>query len=122
MNERVLELEGLSKTYGGRIQAVKGVTLSVGAGEVYGFLGPNGAGKSTTIRMLLTLIRPTGGTARVFGHDVRSSRQGLTRVGSLVDGGTFYPFLSGRENLRVLARTAGLKSTARIAAAVDRTL
>lgn len=114
MSERVLELENLSKTYGGKIQAVRGVTLSVGAGEVYGFLGPNGAGKSTTIRMLLTLIRPTGGTARVFGHDVRSSRQGLNRVGSLVDGGTFYPFLSGRENLRVLARTAGLKSEARI--------
>lgn len=117
MAERVLELDKLSKTYGGPkggVKAVKDVTLSVNAGEVYGFLGPNGAGKSTTIRMLLTLIRPTGGTARLFGQDVRSRPDALKRVGSLVDGGTFYPFLSGRENLRVLAETAGLKGTPRI--------
>jgi ABC-2 type transport system ATP-binding protein len=105
----VLELASLSKTYGrrGGVQAVRDVSLSVGRGEVYGFLGPNGAGKSTTIRMLLGLIAPTSGEARLFGEDLRSNRDVLRRVGSLVDGGNFYPFLSGRRNLEVLARTQG---------------
>jgi ABC-2 type transport system ATP-binding protein len=101
----VLELRGLSKTYGGGVRAVRDVSLSVGRGEVYGFLGPNGAGKSTAIRMLLGLIRPTAGEARLWGAPV--SPDALRRVGSLVDGGTFYPFLSGRGNLEVLARTQG---------------
>ncbi|HZF94464.1 MAG TPA: ABC transporter ATP-binding protein [Allosphingosinicella sp.] len=105
----VLELADLSKTYGrGKgVAAVKGVSLSVGAGEVYGFLGPNGAGKSTTIRMLIGLIAATSGEARLFGEDLRTNRNVLRRVGSLVDGGNFYPFLSGRRNLEVLARTQG---------------
>jgi ABC-2 type transport system ATP-binding protein len=105
----VIELADLSKTYGGggRVQAVRGVTLSVGAGEVYGFLGPNGAGKSTTIRMLLGLIAPTSGSVRLFGEALSSNPSPLKRVGSLVDGGAFYPFLSGRRNLEVLARTRG---------------
>ncbi|MBW3617707.1 MAG: ABC transporter ATP-binding protein [Proteobacteria bacterium] len=106
-NAPVLELDGLSKTYGGGVAAVQGVSLSVGAGEVYGFLGPNGAGKSTTIRMLLGLIAPTGGAARLWGHDVRRHKAVLSRVGSLVDGGTFYPFMTGRGNLEVLGRTQG---------------
>ena len=106
----VLELVNLSKTYGrrgGGVRAVRDVSLSVGAGEVYGFLGPNGAGKSTTIRMLIGLISPTAGEARLFGRDLRTDPSVLRRVGSLVDGGNFYPFLSGRRNLEVLARTHG---------------
>jgi ABC-2 type transport system ATP-binding protein len=106
----VLELVNLSKTYGrrrGGVRAVRDVTLSVGAGEVYGFLGPNGAGKSTTIRMLIGLIAPTSGEARLFGGNLRSNPSVLSRVGSLVDGGNFYPFLSGRRNLEVLAKTRG---------------
>jgi ABC-2 type transport system ATP-binding protein len=106
----VLELVNLSKTYGrrgGGVHAVRDVSLSVGAGEVYGFLGPNGAGKSTTIRMLLGLIAPSGGQVRLFGRDLRRDSSGLRRVGSLVDGGAFYPFLSGRRNLEVVARTHG---------------
>jgi ABC-2 type transport system ATP-binding protein len=106
----VLELVNLSKTYGGRgggVRAVRDVSLSVAAGEVYGFLGPNGAGKSTTIRMLLGLIAPTAGAVRLFGEELRTAPSGLKRVGSLVDGGAFYPFLSGRRNLEVLARTQG---------------
>jgi ABC-2 type transport system ATP-binding protein len=105
-----LELTGLSKTYGrrgGGVRAVQDVSLSVAAGEVYGFLGPNGAGKSTTIRMLLSLISPTAGEIRLFGRDLRSDPSVLRRVGSLVDGGNFYPFLSGRKNLEVLAKTHG---------------
>jgi ABC-2 type transport system ATP-binding protein len=106
----VIELADISKTFGRRgaaVRAVRGVTLSVGAGEVYGFLGPNGAGKSTTIRMLLGLIAPTAGIVRLFGQDLRVDPSVLHRVGSLVDGGAFYPFLSGRRNLEVLARTHG---------------
>lgn len=104
-----LELTNLSKTYGGRrrVNAVRNVSLSVGAGEVYGFLGPNGAGKSTTIRMLLGLISATTGNVRLFGQPLSSDSAMLKRVGSLVDGGNFYPFLSGRRNLEVLARTQG---------------
>jgi ABC-2 type transport system ATP-binding protein len=108
--EPVLELTDLSKTYGRgdkAVRAVRGVSLTVHAGEVYGFLGPNGAGKSTTIRMLLGLIAPTGGSVRMFGRPLSSDSSLLRRVGSLVDGGNFYPFLSGRKNLQVLARTQG---------------
>jgi ABC-2 type transport system ATP-binding protein len=104
----VIELVNLSKTYGRRgkgVPAVRDISLSVGAGEVYGFLGPNGAGKSTTIRMLLGLITPSAGQARLFGEDLSGNPAVLKRVGSLVDGGAFYPFLSGRRNLEVLART-----------------
>src|SRR4051812_14062212 len=98
----LLELVNLSKTYGrrgGGVRAVRDVSLSVAAGEVYGFLGPNGAGKSTTIRMALGLIAPTGGEVRLFGEDLRRNVSVLRRVGSLVDGGAFYPFFSGRRNL-----------------------
>ena len=113
----VIELANLSKTYGRRgkgVPAVRDVSLSVGAGEVYGFLGPNGAGKSTTIRMLLGLIAPSAGEARLFGEDLRNNPSVLKRVGSLVDGGAFYPYLSGRQNLEVLARTHGGAGGARI--------
>jgi ABC-type multidrug transport system ATPase subunit len=103
----VLELVGLSKTYRGGVRAVRDVSLSVSPGEVYGFLGPNGAGKSTTIRLLLGLIAPTAGEVRLFGKNLHAAPSVLRRVGSLVDGGAFYPFLSGRRNLEVLAHTHG---------------
>jgi ABC-type multidrug transport system ATPase subunit len=118
----VIELIGLSKTYGrrnGGVRAVRDVSLSVNAGEVYGFLGPNGAGKSTTIRMLIGLIAPTSGEARLFGTGLSGNASVLRRVGSLVDGGAFYPFLSGRRNLEVLARTHG-GGAERIDALLDR--
>src|SRR5205085_6017848 len=106
----VLALTDLSKTYGrrgGSVNAVRGVSIAVGAGEVYGFLGPNGAGKSTTIRMLIGLIAPSAGRVSLFGRDLAAEPSLLRRVGSLVDGGAFYPFLSGRRNLEVLAKTHG---------------
>jgi len=106
----VLALTDLGKTYGrrgGAVRAVRGVSLAVGAGEVYGFLGPNGAGKSTTIRMLIGLIAPSAGRVSLFGQDLAAEPSLLRRVGSLVDGGAFYPFLSGRRNLEVLALTHG---------------
>jgi ABC-2 type transport system ATP-binding protein len=101
MTDPIVVTEDLTKRYGD-ITAVDAVSLTVRPGEVYGFLGPNGAGKTTTLRMLLGLIRPTSGSAGVLG-----GRPGdptvLRRVGSLIEGPGFYPYLSGRDNLRVLA-------------------
>ena len=90
------------------MQAVEDLSLEVAAGQVYGFLGPNGAGKTTTIRMLLDLIRPDRGDVFLFGRHVRRERTVLRRVGSLVEGASFYDFLTGRRNLEVLALTSNL--------------
>ena len=117
MTDTIVVTEGLTRRYGPRL-AVDGVSLTVRRGEVYGFLGPNGAGKTTTLRMLLGLVRPTGGAARVLGLPP-GSPDALRRVGSLVEGPGFYPYLSGRENLRVLARYAGLGDAA-VDEALDR--
>jgi ABC-type multidrug transport system ATPase subunit len=100
----VVITEALTKTYpstssgrrGTRV-AVDRVSMTVQRGEVYGFLGPNGAGKTTTLRMLLGLVRPTAGTARVA----------TDRVGALIEGPGFHPYLSGRDNLRTVARFRG---------------
>jgi ABC-2 type transport system ATP-binding protein len=105
-----IQARGLHKQFGRgkkQVQAVQNLSLDVKAGQVYGFLGPNGAGKTTTIRMLLDLIRPTSGAVSLFGRPVRKDVDVLQRVGALVEGATFYPFLTGRQNLEVLARTGG---------------
>lgn len=103
MHPAIVETHGLTKRYGTGILAVDRLDLEVRHGEVYGFLGPNGAGKTTTLRMLVGLIRPTSGTARVV-DSTPGSPSGLARVGSLVESPAFYPYLSGRDNLRVIAR------------------
>ena len=103
----VIETSELCKSYGERIVAVDRLTMRVRRGEVYGFLGPNGAGKTTTLRMLLGLVRPTSGSARVLGA-APGSPDALARTGALIETPSFYPFLSGRDNLRVLARHAGV--------------
>jgi ABC-2 type transport system ATP-binding protein len=72
-------------------------------GVVYGFLGPNGAGKTTAMRILVGLLRADGGTIRLFGEEVCGRRRPLERIGALIEGPTFYPYLSGRDNLRVVA-------------------
>ncbi|MFL5760927.1 MAG: ATP-binding cassette domain-containing protein [Thermomicrobiales bacterium] len=113
----VVETRGLSKRYGERIVAVSDLALRVRRGEVYGFLGPNGAGKTTTLRMLLGLIRPTAGTALVLGEPPGSSR-GLARLGAMIEAPAFYPFLSAHDNLRVLAKHAGVPE-ARIEPVLD---
>ncbi len=95
--------EKLTKRYG-EVVAVQDLDLSVRAGEVYGFLGPNGAGKTTTLRMLLGLVRPTSGRVLLHGRPPGD----LSGVGALIEGPAFYPYLSGRDNLRVLARYAGV--------------
>ena len=110
MNERsnlAIEASGLVKLFG-KVRAVDGIDLSVPVGGVYGFLGPNGAGKTTTIRMLATLIRPTAGTASVFGHDIVREANAVRRRVSLT--GQFASVdedLTGRENLILLARLLG---------------
>jgi ABC-type multidrug transport system ATPase subunit len=106
----VIETNALSKRYGERILAVDRLELRVRRGEVYGFLGPNGAGKTTTLRMLLGLVRPTSGGALVLGARP-GSPQSLARLGALIETPAFYPFLSGRDNLKVLARHAGAPET-----------
>ena len=103
-----VETTALTKRYG-TTAAVEDLDLSVPAGEVYGFLGPNGAGKTTTLRMLLGLVRPTSGRVRVLGAEPGPGS--LTRVGALIEGPAFYPYLSGRANLRVLADHAGVRRT-----------
>jgi ABC-type multidrug transport system ATPase subunit len=106
----VIETREVSKRYGGAVVAVDRLTMRVRRGEVYGFLGPNGAGKTTTLRMLLGLIRPTSGRALVLGT-APGAPEGLARIGALVETPAFYPFLSGRDNLRVLAGHAGVPET-----------
>src|ERR1700693_4722016 len=98
----VIETNGLTKRYAADVLAVNNLDLRVRRGEVYGFLGPNGAGKTTTMRMLTGLLRPTAGTAKVVGH-AAGSIQSLERLGAMVESPAFYPYLSGSENLRVLA-------------------
>ncbi|MCH1865260.1 ABC transporter ATP-binding protein [Nocardioides sp. CFH 31398] len=105
-----VETRSLTKTYGDRT-AVDAVSLTVRRGEVYGFLGPNGAGKTTTLRMVLGLVRPTSGTATVLGEPA-GSPAATARVGALVEGPGFHPSLSGRDNLRTLARLRGLPDAA----------
>lgn len=115
--ELMIETRGLTKRYPGGITAVDGVELRVRRGEVFGFLGPNGSGKTTTLRMLLGLVRPSGGDARVLGERPGTAA-GLARIGAMVEAPSFYPFLSGRDNLKVLAGHAGVPE-ARIGPALD---
>jgi ABC-2 type transport system ATP-binding protein len=117
MTELVIETRMLSKRYGEAIVAVDDLELRVRRGEVYGFLGPNGAGKTTTLRMLLGLVRPTSGEAAVLGAPP-GAPEGLARIGSMVEAPAFYPYLSGRDNLRVLARYAGIED-GRVEAVLD---
>jgi ABC-type multidrug transport system ATPase subunit len=112
----IVETLGLTKRYGEDIVAVDALDLRVRRGEVYGFLGPNGAGKTTTLRLLLGLARPTSGSAVVAGAKP-GSPYGLARIGAMIEAPAFYPFLSGRDNLRVFARHAGVPA-ARIEAAL----
>jgi ABC-2 type transport system ATP-binding protein len=103
MSEPVLVMEGLTRSYGGRL-AVAGLDLEVRRGEVLGFLGPNGAGKTTTIRMCLGLIRPSSGRALILGRDVSShGAEVLPRVGALIEAPAVYGYLSGRANLLCFA-------------------
>lgn len=102
MTSSAIETRSLTKRYG-EIVAVDELSLRVPVGGVTGFVGANGAGKTTTIRMLLGLVRPTSGSARVLGESVTDPRRFLPNVGALVETPSFYPALSGKKNLEVLA-------------------
>ncbi|WP_328749597.1 ABC transporter ATP-binding protein [Streptomyces sp. NBC_00285] len=98
--DSVIHTRALTKRYRGGQLAVDGLDLTVPAGSVFGFLGPNGSGKTTTIRMLMGLIEPTSGSARVLGRPMpRAARTVLPHVGALIEGPALYGFLSGRDNL-----------------------
>ncbi|HZJ27189.1 MAG TPA: ATP-binding cassette domain-containing protein [Acidimicrobiia bacterium] len=103
-----IEVAGLEKRYGD-LEAVRGISFSVEPGEIFGFLGPNGAGKSTTISMLCTLVRPTGGTARVDGFDVMADRTEVRRrIGLVFQDTTLDDYLTAQENLRFHAELYGV--------------
>jgi len=106
--EAVIAVEGLSKRFGG-FTAVDGISFQVWAGEIFGFLGPNGAGKTTTIRILLGLLRPTSGTARVLGYDIRRQVKAMqARVGYMSQLFTLYDELTAAENLSFYGLAYGL--------------
>lgn len=101
----------LTKRYG-PILAVDHLSLEVRRGEIFGFLGPNGAGKTTTMRMLLGLIHPTSGTAQILGMEVHEHLpEILAQIGSIIENPTFYPFLSGRDNIELVAKLTGSAET-----------
>ena len=102
-----VETKGLTKTFGHRT-VVEEVDLAIPAGSVCGFVGPNGAGKTTTIRMLLGLIRPTAGRGSILGGSLTQPASYLRKVGALIEAPAFYPQLSGRDNLKALARLGQL--------------
>jgi len=101
-----IETHGLSKHFGQR-KAVDDLTMSIPAGTIAGFVGPNGAGKTTTIRLLLGLVRPGAGSATILGQPLTHPERYLPRVGALVEAPAFYPGLSGKTNLEVLAHLGG---------------
>jgi ABC-2 type transport system ATP-binding protein len=114
-----IEARGLLKRYG-HVTAVDDVDLTVDRGDVYGFLGPNGAGKTTTLRMLLGLIRPDAGVARLFGRDpLQEGARALDGVAGFVEAPRYYPYLSGRRNLELVAALDGDDATTRIDSALD---
>lgn len=106
-----LEIRGLGKNFKGKklrsVEALKGLTLSVEQGEVFGFLGPNGAGKSTTIKCLMGLIRPTTGSATILGLDIASA-VARKAVGYLPENPAFYDYLSAEEYLLFVGRAFGM--------------
>jgi ABC-2 type transport system ATP-binding protein len=105
---------GLVKRYK-EVLAVDHIDLNVGSGDVYGFLGPNGAGKTTTLRMALGLIVPTEGTVELFGRDpMRDGARALEGVAGFVEAPRFYPYLTARKNLELLAALDGDGASSRI--------
>lgn len=105
-SELAISVSDLSKRYGERV-AVSHANFDVPMGTVCGFVGPNGSGKTTTMRMLLGLISPSGGSGTVLGQPISEPAKYLDRVGAMIEGPAFYPALSGAENLRVLATLGG---------------
>jgi ABC-2 type transport system ATP-binding protein len=109
MDDPIIQAEGLVKTFGGKIRALDGLTLSVQQGGIFGLLGPNGAGKTTLIRVLTTLLAPDGGAARVAGIDVRTDPAGVrARIGLAGQSAAVDGYLTGQENVEMIGRLYGL--------------
>ena len=108
MEELVIQTEGLTKRYG-HVLAVDGLSLGVPRGRIFGLLGPNGSGKTTVMSMLLGLVRPTGGSFALFGNSPERGGldRDLHRIGALIESPTFYPYLSGRNNLAYFQGISG---------------
>src|SRR5258706_8891802 len=105
----VIQVRNISKKFR-EVKAVDNLSFSVESGQVYGFLGQNGAGKSTTIRMLLTLIKPTSGEIEIFGMNLLKHRKEILRqVGAIIERPDLYKYLSALENLRIFAAMSGIK-------------
>lgn len=107
MSPPAVEVEALTKLYGPR-PALDGLSFALPLGSLGGLAGPNGAGKTTALRVLLGMVRPTGGAAKVLGHSIAHPERYLARVGALIEGPAFHPALTGRRNLQVLARLGGV--------------
>jgi ABC-2 type transport system ATP-binding protein len=117
--ELAVSTAGLTKRFGSRT-VVNGVDLAIPRGSVCGFVGPNGAGKTTTIRILLGLIRPSAGSGTILGGSIADPSSYLGRVGALIESPAFYPQLSGRDNLKALAKLGRIPASA-IDPALERT-
>jgi len=117
--EHAIRISNLTKRYGA-FTAVDGLSFVVPHGSVFGFLGPNGAGKTTTIGMMLGLIPPDAGEIEILGYDIRTSlRDVLAHTGAVVEEPAFYPYLSGRKNLEIVAALRGIEDPARIDELLD---
>ncbi|KAA3636267.1 MAG: ATP-binding cassette domain-containing protein [Bacteroidetes bacterium] len=118
-SETYIELNNVSKRYK-NFKAVDELSLKVFKGDIYGFLGPNGAGKSTSIRMMLSLIKPSGGSIKLFGKDLAHNRyQTLNRIGALIEKPDFYKYLTARENLEILGKIGNVTD---LTSKIDETL
>lgn len=106
---KIVEVYQLCKNYD-ELKAVNNLSFTVNQGDVYGFLGQNGAGKSTTIRMLLSLIRPSSGTVSIFGKDIQKNRSEILKgIGAVIEKPDLYKYLSAYDNLSIFARMSGVK-------------
>jgi ABC-2 type transport system ATP-binding protein len=107
--DSIIEVKNLSRHFK-EIRAVDGLSFTVPSGDVYGFLGQNGAGKSTTIRMLLTLVKPTSGEINIFGMDLQKHRKEILRqTGAIIERPDLYKYLTAKENLQIFSRVSGIK-------------
>jgi ABC-2 type transport system ATP-binding protein len=118
LDDLVIQTDALTKRYG-RVIAVDGLSMEVRRGHVYGLLGPNGSGKTTTMGMLLGLVRPTSGGFSLFGEAGRQE-EALRRIGAIVETPSFYPYLSGRQNLAYFQGISGQRSAGELDELLDK--